>query len=265
MSYRGRLAPTPSGYLHLGHAQTFWKAFQRCQQQHGHLVLRQEDLDGARCKPEFAQAAEEDLAWLGIHWHEGPYWQSQRMPLYQQHFERLILSGHIYPCSCSRKEILQSQRAPHQGDEEPLYSGLCRQKMAGSPVRSWRFRVPDGATIEFQDQAQGPQAYTANQDFGDFVVWRPDHGPSYQLACVVDDALMQISEVVRGADLLLSTARQILLYQALGYPIPQFYHCPLVTDAEGVRLAKRHDALSLRALRLAGKTPQDILNQFSER
>lgn len=265
MSYRGRLAPTPSGLLHLGHAQTFWIAYQRCRQRRGRLVLRQEDLDRARCKPELAAAAEEDLAWLGLEWDEGPYFQSQRTHLYQEHFSRLQRAGVVYPCSCSRKEVQNAQRAPNLGDEEPLYGGTCRLGMTGSTIRCWRFRVPEGRVLEFTDQAQGPFAYTAGQDFGDFVVWRPEAGPSYQLACVIDDALMRITEVVRGADLLLSTARQILLYEALGWSIPDFYHCPLVVDEHGVRLAKRNDALALRTLRRLGVDPATILQGFAER
>lgn len=260
MLYRGRLAPTPSGLLHLGHAQTFWIAHQRCRKQGGRLVLRQEDLDSARCNGEFAQAAEDDLHWLGLDWDEGPYYQSQRIPLYEQHFERLKASGHVYPCSCSRKEVQESQRAPNLGDEEPLYGGACRLGMLHEEVRAWRFRVPP-EPVTFTDLAEGPQSFLGQRDFGDFVVWRPQAGPSYQLAVVVDDALMAITEVVRGLDLLLSTARQLLLYRALGYDAPQFYHCPLVKDQQGVRLAKRHDALALRALRERGENPP----RFTER
>lgn len=254
MVYRGRLAPTPSGLLHLGHAQTFWIAHQRCRERHGQLVLRQEDLDRARCRPEFALAAEEDLHWLGLDWDEGPYYQSQRLPLYEEHLRLLQASGHVYACSCSRKEVQEAQRAPNQGDEEPLYGGCCRKGPQHSEIRAWRFRVPERA-VEFTDLARGPQRFLGQQDFGDFVVWRPQAGPSYQLAVVVDDALMRITEVVRGCDLLLSTARQILLYQALGLDAPEFYHCPLITDESGVRLAKRHDALALKTLRERGENP----------
>ena len=254
VEYRGRLAPTPSGWLHLGHAQTFWFAHQRCRQRNGRLILRHEDLDAARCRPEFALVAEEDLRWLGLDWDEGPYYQSQRMELYEQHFQRLIASGHIYPCSCSRKEVQESQRAPNLGDEEPIYAGTCRNGPQHEEIRCWRFRAPE-RVLEFTDLAQGQQAFQGQQDFGDFVVWRPQAGPSYQLAVVVDDALMRITEVVRGLDLLVSTARQLLLYEALGYAPPQFYHCPLVTDQQGVRLAKRHDALALRRLRERGENP----------
>lgn len=258
--YRGRLAPTPSGFLHLGHAQTFWTAHQRCRQRQGQLVLRQEDLDRARCRPEFARAAEEDLRWLGLDWDEGPYFQSQRLALYAEYFRRLQARGYVYACSCSRKEVQEAQRAPNLGDEEPLYGGTCRHGPQHEEIRAWRFRVPERA-VEFTDLALGSQRFIGQQDFGDFVVWRPQAGPSYQLAVVVDDALMHISEVVRGCDLLLSTARQLLLYQALDLTAPSFYHCPLVTDEHGVRLAKRHDALALKTLRERGENPP----RFTER
>lgn len=262
--YRGRLAPTPSGFLHLGHAQTFWVAYRRCRERSGHLLLRHDDLDRQRCKPEFVAAAEEDLKWLGLGWDEGPYFQSQRTALYDRHLERLQQLDLVYACTCSRKEIAQAQSAPNLGDEEPLYPGTCRNR-PGPPVgeiRSWRFRVPEGESIDFEDLGQGDQSFVAGRDFADFVVWKPQEGPSYQLACVVDDALMEVSEVVRGCDLLLSSARQILLYRSFGYPVPNFYHCNLVMDEEGRRLAKRHDALALRTLRDDGVGPEEVLGRF---
>lgn len=272
MAYRGRLAPTPSGYLHLGHASTFWQAYRRAQLGGGVLILRQEDLDRSRCRPEYAEAVVEDLRWLGLHWTEGPdvggpcapYAQSERTELYERALATLQQGGAVYPCTCTRKDIRDAQRAPNLGDEEPLYPGTCRDGIAGdAPIRSWRFRVPDGEVVQFADANLGPQCFEAGLDFTDFVVWRD--GPSYQLACAVDDAEMQVTEVVRGADLLLSTARQLLIYRALQRRPPQFYHCNLVTDDSGVRLAKRHDALSLRALRERGLAPEDILAGFTVR
>ena len=177
----------------------------------------------------------------------------------------------IYPCRCSRKELARSAQAPHDEDDEPVYPGTCRPEnmstndVAGpaSPAGvNWRFRVPDGETIAFADGGFGPQRYVAGRDFGDFLVWRRDDVPSYQLAVVVDDAAMRITEVVRGADLLRSTARQILLYRALGLAPPAWYHCPLMTDESGQRLAKRHDPLSLRALREQGMRPEEVLARF---
>lgn len=273
--YRGRLAPSPTGYLHLGHARTFWIAQARARAAGGVLVLRLEDLDPDRCRPEFVTALLEDLRWFGLEWQEGPdcggphapYVQSRRTAAYREALQRLQDGGYVYPCTCSRKDIRAAVAAPQGADDERIYPGTCRPEnrtAAGTATRPrprppcWRFRVPDGAGIEFVDGCRGDQRFVAGRDFGDFVVWRPDDVPAYQLACVVDDAAMGITEVVRGADLLVSTARQLLLYRALGLRPPAFYHCPLVTDAQGRRLAKRHDALSLRALRARGRTPEQI-------
>jgi glutamyl-tRNA synthetase len=242
------------------------------------VVLRNDDLDRDRVRPEYVTAFLEDLRWFGMDWDEGPdvggpyvpYSQSERLALYRAAFGRLRDTGWIFPCTCSRKDIQTALGAPHAGDEEPVYPGTCRHRhpddLAPAPGRRvhWRFRVPQGEAIEFSDVHLGPQRWIAGTDFGDFVVWRHDDLPSYQLACVVDDDAMRITEVVRGADLLLSTARQLLLYRALGGAPPAFFHAPLVTDAQGVRLAKRHDALSLRALRDSGSTPEDLRRGWPE-
>ena len=286
-TYRGRLAPSPTGYLHLGHARTFWIAQQRARSHGGELIFRNDDLDQQRCKPEFVRAMFEDLKWFGFEWQEGPdsggrftpYNQSQRTHYYRAALEKLHATGFVYACDCSRKDIAAASRAPHaEDDDEPIYPGTCREKQgctlkvasckwgesAAQPATfnlqpstriSWRFRVPDGETISFTDNHLGPQSFVAGKDFGDFVIWRPDDVPAYQLACVVDDAAMQISELVRGKDLLVSTARQLLLFRALGLTPPDFFHCDLMTDESGVRLAKRHDALSLRKLRERGESP----------
>lgn len=273
LPYRGRIAPSPTGHLHLGHARTFWLAQQRARAAGGAVILRNDDLDRARCRPEFVSAMYEDLSWFGFTWSEGPdcggifapYNQSERTDLYRATLEQLRATGFIYPCQCSRKDIAAAARAPHaEDDDEPLYPGTCRNtslldKNAPPATRiSWRFRVPDGETISFIDGHLGPQSYIAGKDFGDFVVWRPDDVPAYQLACVADDATMKITEVVRGADLLKSTVRQLLLYRALKLVAPSFYHCALMTDASGQRLAKRHDALSLRTLRQCGEHPENL-------
>jgi glutamyl-tRNA synthetase len=273
LPYRGRMAPSPTGLLHVGHACTFWTAYQRAIDHNGALIFRNEDLDPQRSKPEFAQAMIEDLEWLGIRWQEGPdiggpfapYAQSQRRELYLETWRKLRDGGFIYPCTCSRKDLASAAGAPQEGDDEPLYPGRCREKI-GEATRydmpagvNWRFRVPDGERAGFSDIHQGDQHFIAGEDFGDFVIWRRDDLPAYQLAVVADDAAMQITEVVRGADLLKSTARQLLLIRALGLPIPAYYHCDLVRDEGGTRLAKRHDALSLRTLRQQGHTPQDVL------
>jgi glutamyl-tRNA synthetase len=275
-SYRGRIAPSPTGYLHLGHARTFWAAYERGLSQHGTLVFRNEDLDPQRSRPEFTMAMMEDLRWLGIEWQEGPdvggpfapYAQSQRRDLYLAVWRTLLDGGWIYPCSCSRKDLATAPQAPND-EGEPVYPGTCRWRLGESALTpagaNWRFRVPDGERICFTDLLQGEQEYTAGRDFGDFLVWRRDDVPAYQLAVVADDQAMQITEVVRGADLLVSTARQILLMRALRVNPPVWAHCGLVRDANGQRLAKRHDSLSLRALRQSGLSPQQVREMFFNR
>jgi glutamyl-tRNA synthetase len=334
--YRGRLAPSPTGYLHLGHARTFWVAWQRARAAHGKLIFRNEDLDYQRCKPEFVRAMFEDLRWLGLDWDEGPnlesgvadgglsrggfgpYSQSERRRFYLDAWRKLRDSGLIYPCTCSRKDLERALSAPHEplrgaeldeplqaepsqqiaeglqdscgtaapggetnttqpgaaavqsaADDELPYPGTCREKIGtakdyDSPAGvSWRFKVPDGETISFEDGYFGRQEFVAGRDFSDFLLWRRDDIPAYQLAVVVDDATMQITEIVRGADLLKSTARQLLLIRALGYSTPAYFHCPLLRDEKNVRLAKRHDALSLRALRAQGADPEVLRKKFA--
>lgn len=279
-SYRGRLAPSPTGLLHLGHARTFWTAHERARTVGGTLILRNEDLDPERSKPEYAAAMLEDLHWLGIDWQEGPdvggpagpYAQSERRSFYLEAWRKLLAGGWLYPCRCSRKELSRIAQAPHdgrmEGDEGPMYPGTCRlersaaarlaEHVAQPAGANWRFRVPEGEAVTFDDGHFGRQQFIAGQDFGDFAVWRRDDVPAYQLAVVADDHAMGITEVVRGADLLLSTARQILLDRALGWPEPRWFHCDLVNDARGERLAKRHDALAIRTLREQGWTPEAV-------
>lgn len=261
--YLGRLAPTPTGFLHAGHASTFWMAFQRARAAGGAVVLRIEDLDKARCKQEFVQAAIEDLTWLGISWVGSPIRQSERRDSYLGAWRRLRDGGFIYPCRRSRKDVASASQAPHH--EEPIFPeawrGDPREALAfESPAGiNWRFRVPDGRRLTFLDGGFGPVEKTALQDFGDFLVWNRDDIPAYELAVVVDDE--SITEVARGADLLTSTVRQILLHEALGQTPPRWFHCPLVCDAGGRRLAKRAPGMSLRELRRTGRTPDDILAQ----
>lgn len=285
--YRGRLAPSPTGHLHLGHARTFWVAQQRARAAGGELILRNDDLDSTRYKMEFVEAMLEDMRWFGFEWSEGPdcggpfapYNQSERMASYRAVLEKLRAGNFIYPCTCSRKDIRDAVAAPHAADDELIYPGTCRAgyklKAASSKLGiradeaatfnsqpatkfAWRFRVPDGETIAFTDENLGAQKFIAGKDFGDFVVWRPDGVPAYQLACVADDAAMQITDVVRGADLLVSAARQLLIYRALSLPAPSFFHCELMRDDQGERLAKRHDALSLKTLRARGFSPEQL-------
>ncbi len=282
LAYRGRLAPSPTGYLHLGHARTFWIAAERARQAGGALILRSEDLDAVRFRLDFAAAMLEDLRWVGLAWQEGPdvggpygpYRQSERRAFYRAALEQLHAAGQIFPCTRSRRDVLEAIGAPHEqpgADDEPVYPREFRPP-ADAPLPplgdilsvNWRLRVPDDVRIDFTDDRAGPQSAISGRDFGDFLVWRKDDVPSYQLACVVDDAAMGITEVVRGADLIQSTFRQILLYRALGKPTPAFYHCPLMLDAKGERLAKRHDALSLRTLRQGGMPPGKIIADFGK-
>jgi glutamyl/glutaminyl-tRNA synthetase len=253
----------------------------------GERGMRMEDLDRERSRAEYGAAALEDLRWLGMDWDEGPdvggafgpYSQSERGEVYVTAWKRLREGGFVYPCRCSRKDLAAAASAPHEGagrdldaEDEPVYPGTCRPSRTGEGVfeiasaiadgpggMNWRFRVPDGEAIAFEDLNLGTQRFVAGVDFGDFLVWRRDGVPSYQLACVADDAAMQISEVVRGADLLKSTARQMLLNRALGFQDPTWFQCELSVDEQGRRLAKRHDALSIRSLRERGLTPQGIL------
>jgi glutamyl-tRNA synthetase len=268
-NYIGRLAPSPTGLLHLGHAATFWTAFQRAREHNGILYLRNEDLDPQRSKQEYVDAMIEDLAWLGIEWSVPIVVQSQRIPLYRAVFERLLATGHVYPCACSRRDLAQMIHAPHEEiDDEPVYDGHCRPLVNASsttlePGINYRFRVPDGETIRFTDRDLGPQNFIAGVDFGDFLVWRKDSLPSYQLACVVDDDDSRVTEIVRGADLLKSTARQILLQRALSMQPPAYFHTHLLRDEHGLRLSKRHDALALRTLRQQGLSAAEVIERLS--
>ena len=278
MSYRGRLAPTPTGFLHLGHGRTFYTAYQRAVERGGVLVFRNEDLDRDRCRPEFAAAALEDLRWLGIHWQEGPdlggphapYNQSERLGHYLTAWQALCRSGTIYPSPHSRRDVERALLAPHEGESEPVFPRVLRPDLGAGQGTvepgdvNWRFRVPDGETISFVDGRAGRVERVAGRDFGDFLVWRKDGFPAYELAVVADDHAMQISEVVRGEDLLTSTARQLLLFAALGWPPPEFYHCPLLCDESGTRLAKRSQSLSLRALREQGHTAGEVRQMWDD-
>jgi glutamyl/glutaminyl-tRNA synthetase len=270
--YRGRLAPSPTGLLHLGHARTFWVAAERTRRSGGILCLRNDDLDAIRFRLDFVDAMIEDLHWLGFTWEEPMVSQSGRRRLYRAALEKLHAAGFIFPCHRSRRDVIDAVGAPHEGAEqdEPVYPPQFRPPVGASltPLEeiitvNWRFRVPDGETIAFVDKYAGPQSAVAGRDFGDFLVWRKDDVPSYQLACAVDDAAMGITEVVRGDDLIKSTFRQLLLLRALGHTAPDYFHCPLMNDSNGQRLAKRHDALSLRALREQGHRPEELVGTFA--
>ncbi len=260
-----RLAPTPTGHLHLGHARTFAFAHHRTRELGGRILLRIEDIDQARCRPEYVEAALEDLRWLGLDWDGDPVFQSQRRDFYREAWDRLRALDAIYPCDRSRRDVRTASLAPHAEDEEPIYPPAWRPASGTAATHTspegtnWRFRVPDDEKISFVDARLGPVHFTAGKDFGDFLVWNRDDIPAYELAVVVDDIAMGITEVIRGEDLLMSTARQILVYRALGAEPPAFHHLPLLLDETGRRLAKRHAALSLKTLRESGKKPADLL------
>ncbi len=277
---RGRYAPSPTGDLHLGNLRTALLAWLFARSAQGRFVLRVEDLDRPRVRPGATERMLDDLRWLGLDWDEGPdcggpyapYTQSERIEIYQQHLQRLRDAGLVYPCYCSRAEIAQAASAPQQGTEEgPRYPGTCRHLTqarrrayeASGRRPSLRFRVDDARVVTFVDLLVGPTAQHVQRAVGDFIICRSDGIFAYQFAVVVDDALMHINQVVRGADLLSSTARQLLLYEALGFPPPTFAHVPLMLDEQGKRLAKRIQSSGIAPLRAAGMTPAQIIGQLA--
>jgi glutamyl-tRNA synthetase len=267
-TYSGRLAPSPTGALHLGIVRTSLVAWLRARAQHGRLILRIEDLDTPRILPGSAESIMADLRWLGLDWDEGPdiggafepYVQSERRALYEQALAALTARGLVYPCSCSRKEIAELASAPHDDHLGQRYPGTCRAGIRdpGRPA-ALRFRMPEPAPA-FSDVLQG--AYTAAVA-DDFVLRRADGMFAYQLAVVVDDIAMRISEVVRGADLASSTPRQIALYRALGFEPPAFLHVPLVLDDDGQRASKRRGSGTIAALRAAGVPAPRIIGRLA--
>lgn len=261
---RGRLAPSPTGLLHLGNAWSFLLAWLACRSAGGRLVLRLEDIDPARSRPEFAEALLRDLHWLGLDWDEGPIAQSGRTSLYEAALARLEAAGRIYPCFCTRRELREQHSlagAPHVDDRGAPYPGTCRhltedereRRRAAGRAPCWRLRCPATASpLHFTDAVYGAQSYTLQDCGGDFALRRSDGVWAYQLAVVVDDGLMGITQVVRGSDILPSTPRQLLLADWLGFARPAYAHVPLICDENGERLAKRHQSLTLASLRDAG-------------
>ena len=285
MSYVGRLAPSPTGALHLGNARTFMIAWLRARSLGGKVIFRMEDLDHPRDKPGAAAAAVEDLKWLGFDWDE-EYVQSERKPLYREALEKLKqgrgdVASVLYPCVCSRKDVENAQSAPHAG-EQLFYPGICRGRFASwreaqeflaqdsaSPrlrVRQpcWRFRIPDETVVEFDDVFAGHFRQDVSRTLGDFPVARDEFGAGYTLAVTVDDALMGVTEVIRGDDLLAATPAQILLYRALGYEPPAFCHVPLVVGPDGKRLAKRHGDTRIASYRATGRRPEELLGLLAK-
>lgn len=261
---RGRLAPSPSGRLHLGHARTFVLAWLHARCRTGEVVLRLEDLDSGRCRPEYADGVLRDLSWLGLDWDGPVLQQSSRIEALRAAAESLRARGFAYRCFCTRADLKNAISAPQRGVDEQRYPGTCRARsgadLGAEPVgpHALRFRVPEGPS-EFEDGIAGLQRFDVASEVGDFIIMNRAGVPSYQLAVVVDDAEQGVSEVFRGDDLLSSTPRQILLFEALGLRTPRFYHAPLVLDASGRRLAKRADDLSLSTLREAGVDARAIV------
>ena len=265
----GRLAPSPTGALHLGNARTFMVAWLRARAAGGRVILRMEDLDHPRDKPGAAAQAVEDLRWLGFDWDE-EHVQSERRELYRAAIGRLSASGLVYPCVCSRRDVEAAQSAPHDG-EQLRYPGTCRGRFAtwGEAARAkgaapcWRFRTPPGTVVEFDDVFVGRCRQDVAETLGDFPLARDADGAGYTLAVVVDDAAMGVTEVVRGDDLLPATPAQILVQRALGLPTPVYCHVPLVVGSDGRRLAKRHGDTRIASFRCAGERPEAVVGRLA--
>lgn len=262
----GRLAPSPTGHLHLGHARTFLLGWCSARSAGGRVVLRLEDLDGERCNPNWADECQRDLEWLGLDWDGPARLQSSGLERILAAARSLEAEGLAYACVCSRRDLRESVSAPHGTGGEIPYTGRCRERFASrqqaqaqtGEAAALRFRVPDESVV-VKDVLFGERAFNVQKETGDFPILRRDGTPAYQLAVVVDDAADGVTEVVRGDDLLPSAARQQLLQQALGLPTPRWCHAPLVLDGTGQRLAKRSDSVSLASLRERGVAPSAIV------
>ena len=274
---RGRFAPSPTGEMHLGNAWTALLAWLHTRSQAGKMVLRMEDLDPDRSRREYAQLLVEDMNWLGLDWDEGPgkggsyqpYYQSERQSLYEEALSKLQAGGYVYPCYCTRAELHVVTTAPHVGESELVYRGTCRKLTDGAKKEkaelrrpALRLAIPD-EMLQFHDGLQGMYGQQLQEECGDFVVRRSDGVHAYQLAVVVDDGLMQISQVLRGDDLLASTPRQLLLFRLLGLVAPEFVHVPLLYGVDGHRLSKRHSSLSLASMRSRGVMPERVVGYLA--
>ena len=260
----GRFAPTPSGRMHLGNVFSALMAWASVRSQNGSFILRIEDLDIRAHNPQYTSLLLDDLQWLGLTWDKGPYYQSKRTELYQEALLDLRQQGLLYPCFCSRVDLHAAQ-APHASDGTYVYAGTCRnlsqskrEELSAHKIPATRMQVPN-AIYTFEDRVYGPTSQNLAESCGDFIVQRADGVFAYQLAVVVDDADMGITEVVRGSDLLSSTPRQLYLQDVLGLSHPLYAHLPLLVAPDGRRLSKRNHDLDLGVLRSQGKTPEEIL------
>ncbi len=276
----GRLAPSPTGALHLGNIRTFMITWLLARSRGGALAMRIEDLDHPKNKPGAVEGMINDLRWLGFDWDEGygcggddgEYIQSRRVDLYAEALEKLKTQNLVYPCICSRKDVESGLSAPHS-DECLFYSGTCRGKyrdfrsaQAALPdgrIPAWRFKVPEGESVSFVDSFCGEYSQVPSEVSGDFVLARHELGAGYMLAVVMDDAAMGINQIVRGDDLLCATPRQILIYRALGLEVPEYIHLPLVVGPDGRRLAKRHGDTRVSFFREAGVSPEKIIGALA--
>ncbi len=258
----GRLAPSPTGVLHIGNVRTFLWAWLSVRSRGGRVLLRIEDIDTPRVKEGLVEKMLDDLRWLGLDWDGDVVLQSARRDLYRAAFERL--RSRLYPCRCTRADIAAAQSAPNEGDIELRYPGTCfGRTIAPEEIVAWRFRVDPGP-VSFSDACFGPQAVDVSAGVGDFVAAKNPEQPAYQLAVVVDDLDQGVTEVVRGDDLISSTARQLLLLRALGAAPPVYGHVPLVVGPDGKRLAKRHGDARLSSLRERGVRPERIIGLLAE-
>jgi len=274
----GRLAPSPTGGLHLGNARTFLLAWLLARKANGRMIFRMEDLDVTRARPEAAALALEDLHWLGLTWDEGPdcggphgpYVQSERTAVYQASLDRLIATNHVYPCTCTRADVQRAASAPHAEDEPPAYPGTCAHRHASHWAElqnenrpfAWRFRAA-GQEVDWFDHVLGPQRHQLDRIGGDFIVARSGGVFGYQLAVVVDDAAMGVTQVVRGHDLVDSTPRQALVQQALGLPRPDYWHVGLVLGPDGKRLAKRDQSVKISEIRASGMSAMHLVRRLA--
>ena len=262
---KGRFAPSPTGRMHLGNVFSALLSWFSAKSQGGTWLLRIEDIDPQRSKQEYAELIMDDLHWLGLDWDEGPYYQSERGDIYEHYLKQLTDNGLTYPCYCTRADILATQ-APHESDGRVVYKGTCRNLAPGVKTgpAAIRMKVPSEGKgiLSFADGHYGMQTIDLTTHCGDFIVRRKDGAWAYQLAVVVDDALMGINEVVRGCDLLLSSPQQIYLAQQLGFAPPHFTHLPLLCNKQGQRLSKRDQSLDMAALRTSN-TPEEIIGMLA--